>query len=294
MATDKLVDKQVAALKPKEAPYKEADGGGLYVFVQPNGSKLWRMAYRFADKQKVLAFGAYPEVTLAEARKRRDEARKLLRDGIDPGAKKAADKIAQKIASKAFGDWTDEWLAKEKKSGLDARTIVTKTRFAGYLKDEFGRVPLEIISKLAVLNFLRKLEDEGKLETRDRLRSIGEQIFDFADLEGSLRNPFRGLKKQLVENKATPRPALINVKSGAVGQLFKDIAADFAGARFGDAAGKALRFMSLTAVRPGEIASAEWCDFDVEAKLWTIPAEKMKMEKEHIVPLSRHSRSWRR
>lgn len=162
-----------------------------------------------------------------------------------------------------FGDWTDEWLAKEEKSGLDDKTMAGKTRFAGYLKDEFGRVSLTAINKLAVLTLLRKFEDEGKLETRDRVRSIGEQIFDFADLEGSLQNPFRGLKKQLVENKATPRPAV--TKAAAVAKLFKDIAAPFKAARFGDVVGKALRFLALTAVRPGEIASAEWCDFDLES-----------------------------
>jgi len=284
--TDTLSDKAVKSFKPKDAPYKKSDGKGLYLLVQPAGGKLWQMAYRFLGKQKTFSIGVYPEVSLAEARESRDAARKLLAKGIDPHANMQEEK-RQREAAKPFGTWANEWLAKERADGLDGKTMTGKTRYVGYLKEEFGNVMIAAISRAAVLSFLRKFEQDEKLETRDRVRSAGEQICLYADVEESGYNPFRPFGKQLLKNESTPRPAL--TRSADVADLFKKIAAPFPRARYGDVVGHALRFISLTVVRPGEIATAEWTDFDFDLARWTISAEKMKMEKEHVVPLSRQA-----
>jgi integrase len=285
MGTDTLTDKTIKAFRPSEAPYKKSDGKGLYLLVQPAGGKLWQMAYRFGGKQKTYSVGVYPDVSLAEAREIRDTARKLLAKGIDPMADKQ-EKKRQRESAKTLDAWADEWLDKERREGLDEKTMTGKRRYVGYLKEEFGNVMIQAISRAAVLTFLRKFEQEGNLETRDRVRSAGEQICRYADIEESGHN-FRAFGKQLLKNMATPRPAL--TKTGEVADLFKTLAGGYAKARFDDTVGYALRFLSLTVVRPGEIASAEWADIDIEGARWTIPAAKMKMDKEHVVPLSRQA-----
>jgi integrase len=292
MASDTLTDKGVKALKSGAAAYKKTDGKGMYLLVQPSGSKLWQMAYRFGGKQKTFSIGSYPDVSLAQARDKRDAARKLLSEGIDPMAAKVEAKEAAKRAeagAKTFSSWADEWLAKEKREGLDEKTINGKTRYVAYLKEEFGKGQIGEITRAAVLAFLRGFEEDFKLETRDRVRSAGEKIYSFADdEEGDTGNPFRPFPKgKLLKNDSTPRPGL--TRTADVSKLFKKMAAPFEQGRFADVVGHALRFISLTAVRPGEIASCEWTDFDFDLGRWTISAEKMKMEKEHVVPLSRQA-----
>lgn len=271
--------------KPKATPYKMSDSGGLYLLVKATGSKLWQMAYRFGGKQKTYSIGIYPDVTLIDARAKRDHARKLLAKGIDPQAAKQDEKREQ-AAARTFESWADEWLEKER-SLWDKKTMDGKVRNVGYLKAEFGTRLIPAIKRPDVLLYLKKVEQAGTLEKRDRIRSAGEQICVYADVEGTDYNPFRNLSKQLMANVSEPRPALTD--SNAVATLFRTIAAPYDRARFGDVVGHSLRFISLTVVRPGEIASAEWSDFDFTRARWTISAEKMKMEKEHVVPLSRQA-----
>jgi integrase len=274
--------------KPQAKPLKKSDGGGLFLVITPGGSKLWRLAYRFGNKQKTLHIGPYPIITLTAARDKRTEAKRLLADGIDPAAAKLEAK-RERAAARTFTAWADEWLEKER-TERDNKTMAGKDRFAGYLKAEFGNCLMSAISRAAVLLFLRTFEKDGKLETRDRVRATGEAIYGYADIDASddSSNPFRKFDKhKLKKNVSTPRPALI--KPEPVAKLFQTIAAPYAPARYGDLVGYALRFISLTVVRPGEIATAEWSDFDLDTARWTIPAEKMKMEKEHIVPLSRQA-----
>jgi integrase len=291
----KLTDTECRTAKPEATRYKKSDGGGLRLLVQPNGSKLWRMAYRFGGRHKELAFGQYPTISLSAAREARDDARKLLAKGIDPAAAKLEAK-RERAAARTYAEWAAEWLVKEAKehnaSGKprDEKTMSGKTRYVGYLNSEFGKSLMSAIKRADALLFLRKIEQTGKLETRDRIRATGEAIFAYANLDDSGGNPFRKFDKhQLLKNVSTPRPALINERSGAVAKLFQTIAAPYGRARFSDLVGHALRFISLTVVRPGEIASAEWTDFSLDDALWTISAEKMKMTKEHIVPLSRQA-----
>jgi integrase len=273
-------------LKPKATPYKKSDGGGLRLFVKPNGSKLWQLAYRFAGKQKTLAIGPYPVVTLLAAREKRDAAKRQLSNSTDPGIAKQKEK-RERAAARTFGLWADEWVEKQR-TMHDEKTMAGKDRYVGYLKAEFGDRMIPDVTRGDVLLYLRTYEKTGKLETRDRVRSTGAQICIYADVHGSDYNPFRKFaKEQLIENCSEPRPALIG--DTEVAKLFQTIAAPFDRARFDDVVGHALRFISLTVVRPGEIATAEWNDFDFTRARWTISAEKMKMDKEHVVPLSRQA-----
>jgi integrase len=280
-----LTDTACKNAKPKD---KKGDGGGLYLLMQPNGSKLWRLAYRFGGKQKTLAIGPYPVITLTAARDKRDDAKRLLADGIDPSVDKQ-EKRREQAAARTFTQWADEWLESEGRptNSYDKKTMAGKKRYVGYLKDEFGKSLMLAIKRPDVLLYLRRLEQAGKLETRDRIRAAGEAIFHYADLDGSGHNPFANLVKQLTKNRSKPRPAL--TKPADAAKLFRAIAAEYPGARFDDLVGYALRFIALTVVRPGEIASVEWPDFDLDNALWTVPAEKMKMEREHVVPLSRQA-----
>ena len=289
-----LTDTACKNLKPKAKPYKKSDGGGLHLLVQPTGAKLWRMAYRFGDREKKLSFGAYPDVTLVAARDKRDDAKRQLAEGTDPGVAKKEAKRKQATA-KTLGQWIEAWLDKERnrKQPLDAKTLRSKERYAAYIKAEFGSLLPPAVKRPDVLEYLKRIEQKGTLETRDRVRSTGEQVYVYADVEGTDYNPFRNLQKQLLENVSTPRAA-ITEPATAVAKLMQDIAAPSERVRFDDVVGYALRFIALTAARPGNVDDAEWFEIDFDAERWTIPAHKMKKvqghpRRKHIVPLSRQA-----
>jgi integrase len=284
MLNTKLID----SFKPQDKAYKKTDGQGLFLFITPAGAKLWRMSYRFAKSQKELSIGPYPQITLKEAREKRDEVRRLLAHGTDPAAAKQQAKRAA-AALRPFGEWADEWMEKQKnlQDALSQKTLVGKQRYVDYLKDEFGAAALADIKRSDVVMYLREYESEGALESRDRVRSVGEKIFDYSDLDGGGVNPFRNLQAQLTKNNSTPRPAFVKEKDAR--QLFRKMAEPYGSARYSDIIGHALRFLSLTVVRPGEIATCEWSDIDLDGARWTIPAKKMKMDREHIVPLSKQA-----
>jgi integrase len=249
------------------------------------------MAYRFNGRQKKLSFGIYGSddegrVSLATARKKRDEARALIAKGIDPGVARKEERLG-KATARPFASWADEWLAKQE-AEYGERTMTGKRRFVGYLKDQFGSSMIGDITVERVVAYLKALQNEGKLETRDRVRAAGEDICKFADLKRTGLNPFRDLGDFLMENISERRPA-ITEPMNAVAQLFQDTAAPLENSRFGDLVGYALRFLSLTAVRPGEVNNSEWTEIDWEKARWIIPAAKMKMDKDHVVPLSRQA-----
>jgi integrase len=244
------------------------------------------MAYRFGGRQKELAFGTYPATTLIAARGKRDAAKQLMAKGIDPGVAKQETKREQ-AAARSFGEWADEWMEKQR-TEYDRKTMAGKDRYVGYLKAEFGSRLIPAITRGDVLFYLRTYENTGKLETRDRVRSTGAQICIYADAHGSDYNPFRKFaKEQLIATRSEPRPALIGDTD--VAKLMQAIAAPFERARFDDVVGHALRFISLTVVRPGELATAEWSEFNCDNARWTALGEKMKMEHEHVVPLSQQA-----
>ena len=278
-------NKTIKTLKPGE---KRSDGGGLYIYMLTSGTKVWQMGYRFGGKQRTLSIGIYPEVSIDDAREARHEARKLLAKGIDPHAahmEEAAEERA-KETKKTFADHADDWLAKERKEKQAAKTLSGKTNRIKLLKARFGKLALNEIAREDVLAFLRTFEATGNLETRDRVRSNGESIFNYGTPDDTdVLNPFRPFdKEKLIKNESAPRPAM--TEPADVARLLKLIAPDRQDTRLDEVVSLALRFIALTAVRPGELISAEWCDIDLDAKEWRIPESKMKMKRVHIVPLS--------
>jgi integrase len=313
--TEIRTDVDCRAAKPKFnngvwAPAKISDvtGGGLYLLVKPDpdnpgkaAAKLWQMAYRFHGRQKTYSIGRYGNdkdggVSLAAARDKRDVAKAKLAQNppVDPSIEKQFERYRQ-AAERPFGEDIDGWLAEKKTEKIKrgklvvVRSATTNTLhalWAGYLKDRFGKLYRKDIKRPDVLAFFRSMQTEGKLETRDRIRNIGEQVCDWADVEGDGHNPFRAIKKQLTVNVSTPRPGFTETED--VVRLFRLISQPRENAPFGDVVGDALRLDALTIPRPGMIHDMESreVDLDIEQR-WTIPALKMKTG--HVVPLSRQA-----
>lgn len=286
-----LTDTACRNLKPGAKPLKKSDGGGLYMLIQSSGSKHWYLAYRFGGRQKKLSFGPYPTVTLAAARDGRDAAKLALSQGNDPGVLKQVAKRERALVKTTFGEKADDFLAKQRAQGLGEDALVRTERMIRYLKAEFGSRPFGDVARQdfrpEFLAWLKKYEKTGKLETVGRLRSTAEQIIDYGDEAGTGVNPARNLSKQLIRKTVKPRPALVDPV--AAGKLFKSIAAPFERARFHDVVGLGVRFLAYVATRPGEVLEVEWSEIDHDRARWTIPAKKMKMDHELIVPLSRQS-----
>ena len=171
----------VRSAKPKEKPYKLSDGGGLYLLIQPNGSKLWRLKYRFAEKEKVLAFGSYPLIGIADARGKRDAAKRLLLENIDPAAKKHEEKLAALTAHRTtFGLVAEEYLARLKEQNMARTTIEKNTWFLIDLAAPLSKRPISQITAAEILNLLRKIEKSGRRETARRLRGAIGRVFRHA------------------------------------------------------------------------------------------------------------------
>ena len=250
---------------------KHADGGGMYLHISASG-KYWRMAYRFADKQKTLSLGVYPEVTLAEARKYRETARKLLAQGVDPSAAKREAKALKVISSgNTFELVALEWL---KKSQGD-RMASTHLKVTNWLeKDIFpyiGRIPISDVGPRDVLAALRHMEGRGALDSTQRVKQVCGQVFRYAVACGfAERDVTQDLKGALAKHKPGNFAAITDPKMA--GQLLRSIF-DYQGHHCTVAA---LKLSPLLFVRPGELRMAEWSEFDFENSLWTIPAENTK------------------
>ena len=288
-------------------PVKISDvtGGGLCLLVRPDpdkpgvaASKLWQMAYRFHGRQKTYSIGRYGKgddgtFSLAQARRKRDDAKEQLKSGADPSLERQLAKHRD-TANRPFGEWIDEWLAVKKTEKIKRGKLVTVRSpttntlhelWAGYLKARFGRIDRKDIKRPDVVAYLRSMTT---LETRDRIRGIGEDVCTYADLEGDGYNPFRDCRKQLTVNVSTPRPGF--TEADDVVRLFRLIHQRREEALFGDVVGDALRLDALTVPRPRMINDMEWreVDLDIEQR-WTIPAVKMKTGWDHVVPLSRQA-----
>lgn len=280
-----LTDTTIRNLKPQQKPYKKSDGEGLYVLVTREGSKLWHFAYRFAGKQKTISLGSYPVVTLAMAREAKADAKRLLAQGIDPSEKRKADKRAA-AAARTFGEVADEWfVTKREPEGKSEATLERDRWLKRELKSEIGHRPIGEIEPPELLRALKKVEARGHYETVSRMCTLASQVFRFGSWNGYCkRDTAADLKGALTSPKSTPRPGLTD--PAAVGKLCRAING-YIGK--GPLVGWALRLLSLTLVRPGEVAKAEWSEFDLESRVWTIPATKMKMRRDHQVPLSQQA-----
>lgn len=275
-----LCDVKIRNSKPKERPFKVYDAGGLFLYVTPSGGKLWRMKYQHAGKSKLLSFGAYPNISLSEARGKRDDARRQLADGIDPGAVKRARKQAQTAETETFEVIAREWHEKFKPTWTPehARTIIS--RLERELFPWIGARAINQIKAPELLTALRRVESRGALESAHRVKVIAGQVFRYAVATGRAeRDPSGDLKGALPPAKERHLAAITDPKE--VGPLLRAI--DGYQGHF--VVKCALRLAPLLFVRPGELRHAEWAEIDLEGGTWEIPAHKMKTRQPHIVPL---------
>lgn len=277
-----LTDARAKNAKPRLKGYKLADGGGMYLLVDPTGGKYWRLKYRIEGREKVLALGVYPEVSIAEAREKRELARKRFANGVDPGAVKKALKAAkvaetengfEVVAREWYGNKAHLW------STSHAATVIGRLNLDVFPR--LGARPIGEITASEVLKMLRAIEFRGALETAHRVRTICGQVFRYAVSAGRAeRDPTSDLRGALKPYKKGHLPAITDPK--ALAPLLQAIDA-YKGTHTVKCA---LKLTPLLMARPGELRLAEWSEIDFEAATWSIPAEKMKMGQDHIVPLS--------
>ncbi|MDE1483059.1 tyrosine-type recombinase/integrase [Xenorhabdus bovienii] len=276
-----LTDIKVKTAKPMDKAYKLTDGGGMYLLVKPNGSKYWRLKYRFVGKEKMLSIGVYPDVSLADARQKRDDARKILAAGGDPGEVKKADKLAQKLSTEnTFEAIAREWhKQKADRWSLRYRDEIIDT----FEKDIFpylGRRPITEIKPMELLETLRRLEKRGALEKMRKVRQRCGEVFRYAIVTGRAEyNPAPDLATALATPKKTHFPFL-------TAEELPYFIRDLAGYTGSVITKTATQIIMQTGVRTQELRFARWEDIDFEKRLWEIPPEVMKMKRPHIVPLS--------
>jgi integrase len=276
-----LTDSAIRAAKPKtEQTVKLSDGGGLQLWVKPSESKLWYLAYRFGRKQRKLAIGSYPRIGLKEARAKREEAKKLLTSGFDPSQQKRLVKLASQKAD-TFEAIAREVLEKKRREGR-SETTVSKVKWLFDLAiPALGPRPIAEITAPEVLAVLRQVEAAGRLETARRLRAIIGQAFRFAVVTDRAANdPTSALRGALAAPIVQHRAAIVEpVRFGALLRAI-DGYDGMPEVRF------ALQLLALTFTRPGELRLATWKEFDLDARVWTIPANRTKMRRPHRVPLA--------
>lgn len=276
-----LNDAAIRALKPTGRVYAVADEKGLCIEVAVSGSKLWRYRYRFAGRARNLSFGRYPEVSLKEARQRRDEARGVLRDGIDPGVERKRAKLTARFnAANTFGAVADEYIDHKLVKEGRAAVTVDKAKWMLLQLKPIADQPLADIKPAELFAVLRRLEGQGKHETAKRCRSFASRVFKYAAATGRAESdPAAMLSGQLITPKVKHRAAITDPVK--VGQLLRDIDT-YQGALI---TRLALQIAPHVMARPGELRKATWDEFDLEAKTWRV-TENMKMRRPHAVPLS--------
>lgn len=281
-----LTNKAVDNAKAQEKIYRKFDGHGLYLEVTPSGSRYWRMKYRFGGKEKRLALGVYPEVTLAEAREKRAAARKLLAAGIDPSVAKSERKYLTAMnAANTFEAVAREWHEHNLEKWTMGYAADILHRLEMDIFPEIGKRPIADISPLLMLDTLRKIEKRGAHEMARRAMQYCGQIFRYAIITGKAeRNPTTDLKGGLKPVKHGHFAAL---EAKEIPEFLRALESNEA--RLFSQTRLAIRLLMLTFVRTGELIKAEWSEFDLDAGEWAIPAERMKMRRPHLVPLSRQA-----
>ena len=277
-----LTDTAIRNAKPRERPYKLGDSRGLYLLVTPSGGKWWRFDYRFGGKRKSLSMGTYPDVSLKEARGRRDSAREHLAHGADPGEVRKAQKAARADHDDgSFEAVAREWFAKHLRTWATGHADKIIGRLERDIFPWLGGHPAGKVTAPELLACLRRIEGRGAIETAHRALQNCGQVFRYAMATGRAeRDPAADLRGALAPVKETHHAAITDPKS--IGALLRAIE----GYR-GDLPTRcALRLAPLTFVRPGELRKAEWQEFDLDRAEWNIPASRMKTGEPHLVPLS--------
>lgn len=283
-----LSDIVIRNAKPGAKPAKLADGGGMFLLVTPTGGKLWRLKYRIDGREKLLAIGSYPEISLSDARKRREEARALIAKGIDPSREKQREKVKARVqAADTFNAIAAEYCAKRKRDGEKGWSPATATRseyLLSLLNGSIGRLAIAEIEPADVLTAVRKIEAKGNFESARRTLQLASMVFRYAVATARLRSdPTRDLRGALTAPKVTHYGAITDAKR--VGELLRAID----GYEGQGLTKLAMQLAPHVFVRPGELRHAEWGEIDLDGALWAIPAGKMKMGKAHHIPLSRQS-----
>ena len=281
-----LTDSKVKALSPKDKSYKVSDTGGLFLLINPNGAKYWRVKYRFLGKEKLLSLGVYPEVSLAKARKGRDDAKERLRDGIDPSLLKKQQKALKELgAENSFAAIALEWHKRQQATWAP----ITATRIMAILERDIlpylGKRPVAELQTFELVGCLNRVVDRGALETAHKARQIMNQVCRYAKQTGRLEhNPASDLVGAIPPQKVSHMAAI--TEPADFGGLLVDIDR-YQGTHV---IRTALALAPLLFQRPGELCSMEWAEVDLEQGFWTIPREKKKernkTEGDHIVPLS--------
>ncbi|MCJ8168364.1 tyrosine-type recombinase/integrase [Atopomonas sediminilitoris] len=275
-----LTDSAIKTAKPKEKAYKLSDAHGLYLLINPTGSKLWRIKYRFGGKQKGLAIGAYPTISLAQARQRREEARQQLAEGIDPSEQKKAAKQARAATGLTFETLAREWFAYNSPRWADSTSYKAKLYLENDLIPVIGARPLKAITRPELVELVRKVEARGTLNAAGKIRQWLHQIFRYGLARGVVdSNPATDLDVIAAPARAARHHPHVNFAE------LPELLSKADSANINILTRCAIRLLTLTAVRPGELRAAPWSEFDLDAATWTIPAERMKARRPHIVPL---------
>ena len=279
----KLSDKECKAFKPKDKPYKKADGFGMYLEIMPNGSKYWRLKYRYNGKEKRLALGVYPDVSLKEAREKRDEARKNLAADIDPSFAKQSEKRQARIdGANTYEAIAREWIAHNAENWTERHKQTVTSRLERDVFQHIGHMPIKDITAPILLDVIRMIEKRGAYDIARRALQTSGQVFRYAivtgraerdvsaDLKGALR-PYK--KGHYSAMEVDELPKFLSILHTNDARLFPQTKL-------------AIELMLLTFVRTGELINAKWAEFDLERRQWIIPAERMKLKRDHLVPLS--------
>jgi integrase len=278
-----LTDRQIRnASAPSVGIVKLSDGEGLQLWITPSGAKLWNLAYRFDGKQRKLAIGPFPRVSLKDARTRRDEAKRQLGNGLDPSQQKRLAKLAAAAQlANTFAGIADELLVQKRREGRALSTMAKLVWLLGLARPALGARPISAITAPEVLQVLRGVEARERLETAHRLRAFIGSVFRFAVSTGrASSDPSAALRGALITPTARPRAAIID--PAGLGELLRAIDGHqgMPEVRWG------LQLLALTFVRPGELRGARWTEIDLDKAVWTIPGERMKMRRPHRIHLA--------
>jgi integrase len=278
-----LTDTEIRRSKPADRPYKLSDGGGLHLLVTPTGGKLWRWKYRFDGAEKLMALGRYPEVVLADARERRDAARKRLANGIDPMAERKAKKTAVLVATEhTFEKIAEQWLEHWRGNKSARHSATTQNRLKVNVYPVLGERPIAEVEPMELVQLAKGIEGRGASDMAKRILQIVGMVFRYAVAHGySKRNPAAEIRPSDIL-KPTRKTNMARIDAKELPALLRSIEV-YEGRQL---TRLAIKLMALTFVRTSELICARWEEFDIDARRWSIPATRMKMKTPHIVPLA--------
>lgn len=283
-----LTDATVKTAKSKEKDYKLSDAGGLYLYVSKTGGKLWRMKYRYESKEKVLSFGAYPAISLLKARKLRDEARELLADNQDPNTAYKAEKAESEINKQnTFKFWAQRWLLHWQNDKSPFHVASTQRRLEKDIYPAIANKPMTSIDAMQIADIMRSISARGALDLAKRSKNTISQVFRYAMANDTRtvnrvsRNPaIDFMPSDIIQPRKAKNHARVDIKELPALLRAIDTSETRAITRI------AIKLMAYTFVRTSELIQAKWCEFDLSVSEWRIPAERMKMNSPHIVPLT--------